>query len=62
MAKEQAALIAADLVKQGGYKDLENRKVLALVAYLQRLGTDIHKAAPTPATPTAMATAGKEQP
>ena len=40
-AHAQAATIAADLVAQGGYKGLEGKKVIALVAYLQRLGTDI---------------------
>ncbi|CAG0949112.1 cytochrome c oxidase cbb3-type subunit I/II [Phycisphaerales bacterium] len=47
LAKAQAAAIAKDLVIQGGYADLEDKKVLALVAYLQRLGTDISKPPPT---------------
>lgn len=42
MAREQAARIAAELVAQGGYPDMQEKKVVALVAYLQRLGTDIH--------------------
>ncbi len=59
MAREQARQIADDLVKQGGYKDLESKKVIALVAYLQRLGTDISKPAPAPATGAApVASAG----
>ncbi len=49
MAREQARVIAADLVAQGGYEGLETKKVLALVAYLQRLGTDISAPAPEPA-------------
>jgi len=46
MAREQAARIAAELEQQGGYPGLEGKKIIALVAYLQRLGTDISKPAP----------------
>ncbi len=46
-ARAQAAQIASDLALQGGYPDMAGKKVIALVAYLQRLGTDIH----APATP-----------
>ncbi len=46
LAREQARLIAADLKQQGGYEGLDDKKVIALVAYLQRLGTDISKPAP----------------
>ncbi len=53
MAREQSKKIAADLVAQGGYPNLENKKVIALVAYLQRLGTDISKPAPASAVATA---------
>ncbi len=42
MAREQAAGIAAELEGQGGYSGLAEKKVLALVAYLQRLGTDLN--------------------
>jgi cytochrome c oxidase cbb3-type subunit I/II len=51
MARQQAEAIAADLVSQGGYPGLADRKVIALVAYLQRLGTDIS----APAAPAAQA-------
>ncbi len=44
LARLQADKIAADLVSQGGYKSMADRKVIALVAYLQRLGTDLGKA------------------
>ncbi len=51
LARAQAAAIAAELEGQGGYKNMGDKKVIALVAYLQRLGTDISKttaaAAPT---------------
>jgi len=41
LAREQAAKIAAELHEQGGPAGQENKKVIALIAYLQRLGTDI---------------------
>jgi cytochrome c oxidase cbb3-type subunit I/II len=44
LAKLQAAKVSADLVKQGGYGDVGDKKIIALVAYLQRLGTDIKQA------------------
>jgi cytochrome c oxidase cbb3-type subunit I/II len=58
LAKEQAAKIAADVKAQGGPSGLEDKKVVALIAYLQRLGTDIKLAAPAapPAPPGAPAT------
>jgi len=59
MARKQAAEVADILVKQGGYPDMADKKVTALVAYLQRLGTDISKPADAPApTPTASAAGG----
>ena len=50
-ARAQAKGIAAGLVEQGETSGLENKKIVALIAYLQRLGTDIKKepAAGTPA-------------
>ena len=44
MARAQAEQIAAEIVKQGGPEDLADKKIVALTAYLQRLGTDIKKA------------------
>jgi cytochrome c oxidase cbb3-type subunit I/II len=44
LARWQADRISAELQAQGGYSDLHDRKVIALVAYLQRLGVDISKA------------------
>ena len=44
MAREQAAKIAADVEAQGGPAGLGDREVIALIAYLQRLGTDLHGA------------------
>jgi cytochrome c oxidase cbb3-type subunit I/II len=43
MAKAQAAGIAASLAEMGAPKNLEDREIVALIAYLQRLGTDIKK-------------------
>jgi cytochrome c oxidase cbb3-type subunit I/II len=40
-AREQAARLAAELESQGGYPGMGDRKVIAMLAYLQRLGTDI---------------------
>jgi cytochrome c oxidase cbb3-type subunit I/II len=40
-ARAQAERINAELIEQGGYPDVADKQVLALVAYLQRLGTDI---------------------
>jgi cytochrome c oxidase cbb3-type subunit I/II len=53
MAKEQAAKIAGDIAKQGGQPGLDEKQVVAMIAYLQRLGTDIYRAPPAaaPAVP-----------
>ena len=41
LARAQAKALAQDIVAQGGPRGLEDKKIIALVAYLQRLGTDI---------------------
>jgi cytochrome c oxidase cbb3-type subunit I/II len=46
MARAQAAEIARDIERQNGPKGLADKEVVALIAYLQRLGTDLFKAAP----------------
>ena len=51
LAHAQAKTLAADIKAQGGPDDLEDKKIIALVAYLQRLGTDI-KAKPAAETKT----------
>jgi cytochrome c oxidase cbb3-type subunit I/II len=54
MAREQARAVAAEIERQGGPPGMEDRKVVALIAYLQRLGTDISRPAETtPEQPTA---------
>jgi len=40
-AREQAKTIAADLLAQGAQPGLESKKIVAVIAYLQRLGKDI---------------------
>ncbi len=45
-AREQGAAIAAAIVVQGGPDGLADKKIVALIAYLQRMGTDISKPAP----------------
>jgi cytochrome c oxidase cbb3-type subunit I/II len=44
LARKQAAEIARQVVEQQGPAGLEDTKVIALVAYLQRLGTDLYAA------------------
>ena len=68
LARAQAERIAAQIVEEQGPAGLGDRKVVALVAYLMRLGTDLDKpvAAPeaesaiaaVPAMPAAMAGEG----
>jgi cytochrome c oxidase cbb3-type subunit I/II len=40
LARFQAESIAADIVKQGGPANVHERQAIALIAYLQRVGTD----------------------
>ncbi len=40
-ARAQAERVAADVVAQGGTAGLEDKQVIAVIAYLQRLGTDL---------------------
>jgi cytochrome c oxidase cbb3-type subunit I/II len=41
LAREQALKIAKEIESQGGPAGLEEKQVIALIAYLQRLGTDL---------------------
>jgi len=43
IAREQADAIAKGIVEQGGPAGLEAKQIVALTAYLQRLGQDIRK-------------------
>lgn len=49
LARTQAKQIGEDIKATGGPANLDDKKVVALIAYLQRLGTDVTK--PAPATP-----------
>ena len=49
MAQAQALQVATEIVAQGGPNGLKDKKIVALVAYLQRLGRDI-KNVPEPST------------
>jgi len=53
MARAQATEVAAEIARQSGPASLEDKQIVALVAYLQRLGTDISRAEPAPAAPDA---------
>ncbi|MFK7959508.1 MAG: cytochrome-c oxidase, cbb3-type subunit I [Phycisphaerales bacterium] len=67
MAKDQAMALTQELIELDGEEalpsaeqcppGLENAQVVALVAYLQRLGTDIHAAPEAEVPPVAMADA-----
>jgi len=46
-AHHQAAALGAKLEKQGGPAGMDNKEVIALIAYLQRLGVDIRQATPS---------------
>jgi cytochrome c oxidase cbb3-type subunit I/II len=46
LARQQAAFIATDLASTGGRQGLEDKEVVALIAYMQRLGRDIQTVAP----------------
>lgn len=72
MAREQAKQIAAAIVEQGGPQGLEDKQMVAIIAYMQRLGRDIKvtsanasapaatPAATAPATPAAATAAGAQ--
>jgi cytochrome c oxidase cbb3-type subunit I/II len=52
-ARDQAESIATEITEQGGPTGLGDKQIVALIAYLQRLGTDIAKPEPAPAEPEA---------
>jgi cytochrome c oxidase cbb3-type subunit I/II len=57
MARTQAEEIAADIANSGGPTRLQDRRAIALIAYLQRLGVDLFRT-PAPAeTPSSEAPA-----
>jgi cytochrome c oxidase cbb3-type subunit I/II len=42
-ARKEAGAIAAGLVEQGAPAGIEDKEIIALIAYLQRLGQDFRK-------------------
>ena len=59
LAREQAARVAAAIVSQGGPSGLERKEVVAIIAYLQRLGKDIQVAPNQTVTRGAPAAGGR---
>jgi cytochrome c oxidase cbb3-type subunit I/II len=57
LARLQAKEIADEIVKQGGPAGLEDKQIIPMVAYLQRLGTDIKNASPPASEPEIKAAA-----
>lgn len=43
LARKQAEAIAAEIVKQGGPAGVHEKQAIALIAYLQRMGTDLFR-------------------
>jgi cytochrome c oxidase cbb3-type subunit I/II len=52
MARSQAAQIAASIQKDGGPSGLEDKEIVAIIAYIQRLGRDISAGGAPVATST----------
>jgi cytochrome c oxidase cbb3-type subunit I/II len=51
-AKKQAKQISDAIIQANGRADLEDKDVIALIAYMKRLGTDLNKPAPAAETTT----------
>jgi cytochrome c oxidase cbb3-type subunit I/II len=51
LGRKQARQVAAAIVQQGGPAGLEDTQLVALIAYLQRLGTDIKRSPKVAAAP-----------
>ncbi|HEX4993872.1 MAG TPA: cytochrome-c oxidase, cbb3-type subunit I [Methylomirabilota bacterium] len=51
LGRKQAQQVAAAIVQQGGPAGLEDTQLVALIAYLQRLGTDIKRSPKVAAAP-----------
>jgi len=52
LAKAQAAEVAGKITAEGGPGDLQDKEVVALIAYLKRIGTDLSAKPPTTAPTT----------
>jgi cytochrome c oxidase cbb3-type subunit I/II len=62
MARAQAKDVAADIEKNGGPANLQDKDIVALIAYVQRLGQDIKLATPAPTGAAAAARPAKAVP
>ncbi len=51
VARRQAEVVAADMVQQGGPAAMQDKQAMALIAYLQRLGTDLFRSEEPVASP-----------
>ena len=70
VAEEQAREIAWQLIQQGGPAEIstastkipiEKTKIIALIAYLQRLGVDLHKSPEEDSSPTSQLSAAEQE-
>ena len=63
LSRAQARRIAAQVVEEQGPAGMDDRKVIALVAYLMRIGTDLNKPIPeaAPAASTAEIARGADE-
>ena len=59
MAREQARQIADGIAQQGGPTGLQDKEIVALTAYLQRLGRDISATRTAAAPPLGASPGGK---
>jgi cytochrome c oxidase cbb3-type subunit I/II len=59
MAREQARQIADGIAQQGGPTGLQDKEIVALTAYLQRLGRDISATRTAVAPPLGASPGGK---
>ena len=60
MAHAQAAMVADTIAQQGGPAGLQDKEIVALIAYLQRLGRDATQAAPNPLSIVTTAIPGEQ--
>lgn len=60
-AERQGLEIAADIVKQGGPPMMQEQTIVALIAYIQRLGTDLYVTPPKEPKPADADAEGAEQ-
>ncbi len=61
IAQAQAKKIAKEIADSDGPEGLENKKVVALIAYIQRLGVDLFKTPPTSAEEEAPTAANSDK-